>query len=175
MRKPVLRGEGRQEDVKKLISLSFRDFIFDPKCLPTSLRSLIRHPGAIFLTPSSLQILKSIFSHLPGPVSYQPLYYRPLPFPSTGHSASRQPQPKYSKSYLAFLACHYNSSIEQITEEEDGQAPAYFAVIDSLAVIGATGRLGPWGVVPVAGAALSHIGVGVKANIECTESVYGPH
>jgi hypothetical protein len=41
-----------QEDVKKLISLSFRDFIFDPKCLPTSQRSLIRHPGAIFLTPS---------------------------------------------------------------------------------------------------------------------------
>jgi hypothetical protein len=48
-----------------LISLSFRDFIFDPKCLPTAQRSLIRHPGAIFLTLSSLQILKSIFSHLP--------------------------------------------------------------------------------------------------------------
>jgi hypothetical protein len=55
----------RQEDVKKLISLSFRDFIFDPKCLPTPQRSLIRHPRAIFLTPSSLQILKSLFSHLP--------------------------------------------------------------------------------------------------------------
>jgi len=55
----------RQEDVKKLISLSFRDFIFDPKCLPTPQRSLIRHPRAIFLTPSSPQILKSIFSHLP--------------------------------------------------------------------------------------------------------------
>ncbi len=54
-----------QEDVKKLISLSFRDFIFDPKCLPTPQRSLIRHPRANFLTPSSLQILKSIFSHLP--------------------------------------------------------------------------------------------------------------
>jgi hypothetical protein len=55
----------RLEDVKKLICLSFRDFIFDPKCLPTRQRSLIRHPRAIFLTPSSLQILKSIFSHLP--------------------------------------------------------------------------------------------------------------
>jgi len=53
--------------VKKLISLSFRDFIFDPKCLPTSQRSLIRHPGAIFLTPSSLQIFKIDFSHLPVP------------------------------------------------------------------------------------------------------------
>jgi hypothetical protein len=55
---------GIMEDVKKLISLSFRDFIFDPKCLPTSQRSLIRHPGAIFLTPSSLRILKSTISHL---------------------------------------------------------------------------------------------------------------
>jgi hypothetical protein len=55
----------RQEDVKKLISFSFRDFIFDPKCSPTSQRSLKRHPGAIFSTPSSPQILKSIFSHLP--------------------------------------------------------------------------------------------------------------
>ena len=58
-----------QENVKKLISFSFRDFIFDPKCLPTSQRSLIRDPGAIFLTPSSLQILKSIFSHLPDGVT----------------------------------------------------------------------------------------------------------
>jgi hypothetical protein len=45
-----------QEDVKKLICLSSRDFIFDPKCLPTPQRSLIGHPRAIFLTPSSLQI-----------------------------------------------------------------------------------------------------------------------
>ena len=51
--------------MKKLISLIFRDFIFNPKCLPTAQRSLIRHPRAIFLAPSSLQILKSIFSHLP--------------------------------------------------------------------------------------------------------------
>jgi hypothetical protein len=59
------KHQSRLEDVKKLISLSFRDFIFDPKCLPTPQRSLIRHPRAIFLTPSSPQILKSIFSHLP--------------------------------------------------------------------------------------------------------------
>jgi hypothetical protein len=58
-------GTSCLEDVKKLISLIFRDFIFDPKCLPTAQRSLIRHPRAIFLAPSSLQILKSIFSHLP--------------------------------------------------------------------------------------------------------------
>jgi hypothetical protein len=51
--------------VKKLICWSFRDFIFDPKCLPTPHRSPIRHPRAFFLTSSSLQILKSIFSHLP--------------------------------------------------------------------------------------------------------------
>jgi hypothetical protein len=57
--------QSRLEDVKKSISFSFRDFIFDPKCLPTAQRSLIRHPGAIFLKPRSLQILKSIFSHLP--------------------------------------------------------------------------------------------------------------
>ena len=56
---------GGQEDVKKLICLSFRDFIFDPKCLQLLQRSLTRHPRAIFLTPSSPQILKSIFSHPP--------------------------------------------------------------------------------------------------------------
>jgi hypothetical protein len=39
-----------------LICLSSRDFIFDPKCLPTPQRSLIGHRRAIFLTPSSLQI-----------------------------------------------------------------------------------------------------------------------
>jgi hypothetical protein len=54
-----------QEDVKKLICWSFRDFIFDPKCLPTPHRSLIGHPRGNFCTPSSLQIQKSIFSHLP--------------------------------------------------------------------------------------------------------------
>jgi hypothetical protein len=58
-----------QEDVKKLICWSFRDFIFDPKCLPTPQRSPIRHPRAIFLTLSSLQILKSIFSHLPDEIT----------------------------------------------------------------------------------------------------------
>jgi hypothetical protein len=62
-------GKPGQEGVKKMISLSFRDFIFDPKCLPTPQRSLIRHPRAIFFTPSSLQILKSIFSHLPDGVT----------------------------------------------------------------------------------------------------------
>jgi hypothetical protein len=51
--------------VKKLISLIFRDFIFDPKCLPTPQRSLTRHPSVIVFAPSSLQISKSIFSHLP--------------------------------------------------------------------------------------------------------------
>jgi hypothetical protein len=65
LRRELLSGFMRQKDVKKLICLSFRDFIFDPKCLPTPQRSRIRHPRAIFLTPSSPQILKSISSHLP--------------------------------------------------------------------------------------------------------------
>ena len=39
--------QSRLEDVKKLISLSSRDFIFDPRCLPTHQRSLIGHPGDI--------------------------------------------------------------------------------------------------------------------------------
>ena len=38
----------RPEDVKKMICLNFRDFIFDPKCLVTAQRSLIRDPRAIF-------------------------------------------------------------------------------------------------------------------------------
>jgi hypothetical protein len=41
-------GLFRLEDVKKLIWPSFRDFSFDPKCMPTPQRSLIGHPGAIF-------------------------------------------------------------------------------------------------------------------------------
>jgi hypothetical protein len=61
----MLWGYFRLEDGKKLICSGFRDFIFYPKCLPTPQQSFIRHPGAIFLTPSSPQILKSIFSHLP--------------------------------------------------------------------------------------------------------------
>jgi hypothetical protein len=54
-----------QEDVKKSICLSFPDFIFDPKCLPTPQRSLTGHPRAICYTQISEQISKSIFSHLP--------------------------------------------------------------------------------------------------------------
>jgi hypothetical protein len=53
-----------QEDVKKSICLSFPDFIFDPKCLPTPQRSLTGHPRAICYTQISEQISKSIFSHL---------------------------------------------------------------------------------------------------------------
>lgn len=82
--------------------------------------------------------------------------------------------PKYPLAdYGAFLGCYYNSTIEQITDQEDGQSPIYFGAIDSLALASLKGALGPWGIVPVAGAALSHIGVGVRTNIECTESVYG--
>jgi hypothetical protein len=51
--------------VKKSICLSFPDYIFDPKCLPTPQRSLIGHPRAIFCTQISEQISKWIFSHLP--------------------------------------------------------------------------------------------------------------
>src|SRR5271168_355329 len=51
----------RQEDVKKLISWSFRDFIFDPKCLPTSQRSLKRHPSAIFLNAQFIANFKIDF------------------------------------------------------------------------------------------------------------------
>jgi hypothetical protein len=47
------RGEvGRLEDVKKLISRSFRDFSFEPKYIPTFQRSLLGHPGAAILYAS---------------------------------------------------------------------------------------------------------------------------
>jgi hypothetical protein len=39
---------GDQEDVKKMIWRSFRDFSFEPKYIPTSQRSLLGHPGAAF-------------------------------------------------------------------------------------------------------------------------------
>jgi len=40
--------------LKKSIWLSFRDFVFDPKCLPTPQRSLEANPGAIFSSRKSL-------------------------------------------------------------------------------------------------------------------------
>jgi hypothetical protein len=62
-------GVSGQEDVKKSIWLSFRDFSFDPKCMPRPQLSLIGHPGAIFLAPNSLRIFKSIFSHPPDEIT----------------------------------------------------------------------------------------------------------
>jgi hypothetical protein len=43
-----------QKDVKKLIWRSFRDLSFEPKCIPTSQRSLLGHPGAAFFRANSL-------------------------------------------------------------------------------------------------------------------------
>jgi hypothetical protein len=50
-----------QEDVKKLIWRSFRDFSFEPKCIPTSQRSLLGHPGAAFFCAQFSQQLKTNF------------------------------------------------------------------------------------------------------------------
>src|SRR5271156_2704 len=47
-----------QEDVKKLIWRSFRDFSFEPKCMPTSQRSLLGRPGAAFFSDQFSQRLK---------------------------------------------------------------------------------------------------------------------
>src|SRR5258708_38040376 len=58
--KPAGRKPG-QEDVKKLISFSFRDFIFDPKCLPTAQRSLIGHSRAICFKAESTANFKIDF------------------------------------------------------------------------------------------------------------------
>ena len=48
----------RLEDVKKLIWWSFRDFSFETKCMPTSQRSLLGHPGAAFFRAQFSQQLK---------------------------------------------------------------------------------------------------------------------
>jgi hypothetical protein len=52
----VAWGTSCLEDVKNLICWGFRNFIFDPRCLPTPHRSLTGHPGEIFETPNLLQI-----------------------------------------------------------------------------------------------------------------------
>jgi hypothetical protein len=44
---------GGQEGVKKSNWLKFPSFWFDAKCMPTPQRSLIGHPGAVFLMPKS--------------------------------------------------------------------------------------------------------------------------
>jgi hypothetical protein len=55
------QGTRGREDVKKLICLSSRDFIFDPKCLPTPERSLIGHPRAIVFNAELAANLKINF------------------------------------------------------------------------------------------------------------------
>jgi hypothetical protein len=47
--------------VKKLIWRSFRDFTFEPKCIPISQRSLLGHPGAAFFRAQFSQQLKINF------------------------------------------------------------------------------------------------------------------
>jgi len=51
----------RLEDVKKLIMRSFRDFSFETKCMPTSQRSPLGHPGAAFFDAEFSQWLKINF------------------------------------------------------------------------------------------------------------------
>jgi hypothetical protein len=54
-----------------MIWLSFRDFCFEPKCISTSQRSLLGHPGAAFFRAQFSQQLKINFSHLPVTAFYQ--------------------------------------------------------------------------------------------------------
>jgi hypothetical protein len=75
-----------QEDVKKSICLSSRDFIFDPKCLPTPQRSFIRHPGAIFFNAEFAGNLKIDFF-----TSSRQEDHRRLSFPKKYYLAPQTP------------------------------------------------------------------------------------
>jgi hypothetical protein len=87
---------------------------------------------------------------------------------------TRQPQPKYSKSYLAFLGCELNNDIEQLTDEEDAQAPTALTVLTTGVVGTIAGKFPGWvGITSAVTGGAYVINIAGNSNKECTESVYG--
>ncbi len=83
-------------------------------------------------------------------------------------------QPSKLSNYVAFLGCEYNSVVETITDEEDGQGWTAYGFINAGAIISLRSGIGatPVGLVFVATAGAMDVGAMAKANKECTEQIY---
>jgi hypothetical protein len=97
----------------------------------------------------------------------------PLVAPNNGdwHPAK---QPSAAGKYAAFLACEFNKDIEQLTDEEDAQAPTALTVLTT-GIVGTVARKFPgWvGLTAAITGSAYVINIAGTSNIECTESVYG--
>lgn len=95
-----------------------------------------------------------------------------------GDRQVRQGKPSSGMSkYLGFLGCEYNSVVETVTDEEDGQGWTAFGFINAGAVLSvriavATDVVTPIQLVFVGTAAAMDFGAMAKANKECTEQIY---
>jgi hypothetical protein len=92
--------------------------------------------------------------------------------PNKNPSQPAKPQSPLAK-YGAFLGCYYNSVIETVTDEEDGQGPTAYGFINAGAIASIKYKVfNPIGLTFVATAAIMDTSAMVKANIDCTEQVY---
>jgi RHS repeat-associated protein len=77
-------------------------------------------------------------------------------------------------NYLTFLGCEYNSSVEQLTDEEDAQAPVALTLVVTAVVGAIRGKLAPWlGFTGAITGGVYVINMAATANKECTQLVYG--
>lgn len=83
-------------------------------------------------------------------------------------------QPSALSNYTAFLGCEYNSVVETITDEEDGQGWTAYGFINAGAILALRSGAGATGVglVFVATAGAMDVGAMAKANQECTAQIY---
>lgn len=83
-------------------------------------------------------------------------------------------QPSALSNYVAFLGCEYNSVVETITDEEDGQGWTAYGFINAGAILALRSGAGATGVglVFVATAGVMDVGAMAKANQECTGQIY---
>ncbi len=83
-------------------------------------------------------------------------------------------QPSALSNYVAFLGCEYNSVVETITDEEDGQGWTAYGFINAGAILALRSGAGATGVglVFVGTAGAMDVGAMAKANQECTGQIY---
>lgn len=87
--------------------------------------------------------------------------------PNNGRPAKSQSS---LEKYGAFLGCYYNSVVETITDEEDGQGPTAYGFINAGAIASVKYKVfNLVGLTFVATAAIMDTSATIKANIECTE------
>jgi len=95
------------------------------------------------------------------------------PAPNNQQYTPYHPPSKLLK-YVTFLGCEFNSDIEQLTDEEDAQAPVALTVLTTGAVGTIAGKFPGWvGITAAITGGAYVINIAGNSNKECTESVYG--